>query len=91
MCCELRSQLGAADQRCLAAVREAEERGRADARGAISTFSRIHSSLSKGVRIVVVPHQSKVSVPDYHFISLVPSLLPSFVLCATKSLVGAWE
>ena len=58
MCSGLRSQLEASDQHCLVAVREAEERGRAAAKGAISTFSRIHSSLSKGVLLILVPRSS---------------------------------
>lgn len=67
MCSGLRSQLEASDQHCLAAVREAEERGRAAAKGAISTFSRIHSSLSKCMLLILCHISPEVFRPGYCF------------------------
>lgn len=71
MCSGLRSQLEASDQHWLVAVREAEERGRAAAKGAISTFSRIHSSLSKGVLLILCHISPKVFRPGYYFLLLI--------------------
>lgn len=67
VCSGLRSQLEASDQHCLVAVREAEERGRAAAKGAISTFSRIHSSLSKGMLLILCHISPEVFRPGYSF------------------------
>ena len=78
VCCELQSQLDASEQHCLVAVREAEERGRTQARGAISTVTQVHSSLCTGTQNSCRAHNLCTFIES----SLLDRLSPSFLWLA---------